>query len=56
VLLQGHSLGVAVLGVEPVGGTLLSVVSGLGAVMKTPYYQNEEHLQHWGEKNVTKTK
>jgi hypothetical protein len=51
---QGHSLYVAVLGVEHVGGISLSVVSGLCAVMDTPYYQQEVQLQHWGDKNATK--
>jgi hypothetical protein len=53
---QGHSLYVAVLGVVLVGGFRLSVVSGLVAVMKTPYYVQEVQVQHWGDKNATKTK
>jgi hypothetical protein len=56
VLFQGHSLYVAGLVVELDGGTLLSVVSGLGALMKTPYYQQEEQLHHWGDKNDKRMK
>jgi hypothetical protein len=48
------SLYVAVVGVVLVGGILLPVVSGLGAVMKTPYYQQEVQVQAWGDKNATK--
>jgi hypothetical protein len=56
VLLQGHSLYVAGLVVELDGGTLLSVVSGLGALMETPYYQQKVQLHHCGDKNATRTK
>lgn len=55
-LCQGHSLYVGVLGDEHVGGILSSVVSGLEAVMITPYYQQEVQVQPWGHKNATKTK
>jgi multidrug transporter EmrE-like cation transporter len=32
-------------------GTAYSVVSGVGAVMESPYYQHEEQLKPWGDKN-----
>ena len=55
-LFQGHSLYVAVLDVEHVGGILLCVVSVREAVTITPYYQQEVHDQPWGHKNATKMK
>jgi hypothetical protein len=56
VFLQGHSLYVGVLVVVHVGGILSFVVSGLEAVMITPYYQQEVQVHPWGHKNATKTK
>jgi hypothetical protein len=53
---QGHSLYFAVLNVVHVGNIPLSVVFGLGALMKTPDYKQEVQVQPWGDKNSTRTK
>jgi hypothetical protein len=50
-LFQGHFLHFAILGVVHVGGIPFFVVSGLGALMKTPDYKQEVQVQPWGDKN-----